>query len=470
MGTGWGKGKGETVRRSTSADTTCSAPATKKNKNTLTIPSSQIREGGRPTAPITTPNGNPEYPYVPSPDERSFFDALDDTDPDVDWTMKAGEPHYRPINTTTRLRAAVGQRIGTLVTDGDGEACERCYKGLGPFASCKTVTIRGITKFRGSCMNCVFAGGATKCTLRTGQQTAPAARGAHVPSTTRVADGAISKPGRPPAPKGPRISREGRAVTIDVDNLVYMPSQMSTMIHNLRTTKDLIEDFLADQKLPRNAEGQVAPAPSASSSQSKDYGMRDTGQAIREEPNTADQANALVPDRGSSHRTDDDTRNAGQVVQTTPPTNKARDTDKPTTDTIKSRSNNPFASMLQSKDHAMQGSGPAVQRGSKSEAASSGDQDPLASSIAGSKKFSNNAGKDQVDDVPVLPAGLSQSKDRKTQAAKKAVQKEVPKSETGRRIPLSSDTAKGRSNKSVAGLLQIKDGKTQAAKKAGQKE
>lgn len=218
------------------------------------------------------PQGNPVQPKKQTNDERSFFDALDTNSPNVDWIEnRAGDPDYRPINTTTRLRAAVGQRIGTFAVDDEGLPCERCSRGLGPFASCKIVNLKGKPKFNGACMNCTFSGAATKCSHRWSGSRPGTAEDAGKTIARVTPAGAVAKPRGPPPARGldPRANEEMKQLRTLLESLTKGLEATQASIDSLREEQKSIRSLVNSQpngrplatKLTFEREDRVTPGP-----------------------------------------------------------------------------------------------------------------------------------------------------------------------------------------------------------------
>jgi hypothetical protein len=82
---------------------------------------------------------------------------------DVDWRPGKGA---KPGSTPSRVRACLVQQAGE--TAPDGEACNHCNDGKGPFSSCRVLAVDGRIMFDGACGNCGFNSGGIRCTLREG--------------------------------------------------------------------------------------------------------------------------------------------------------------------------------------------------------------------------------------------------------------------------------------------------------------
>lgn len=79
----------------------------------------------------------------------------------ADW-----RPNRTPrVSSLVNIRATLGQFVGHEAPD--GEACDPCRKGNGPFNSCRVVFLDGAGfQWSLACACCQYSGAANKCTLR----------------------------------------------------------------------------------------------------------------------------------------------------------------------------------------------------------------------------------------------------------------------------------------------------------------
>ena len=124
---------------------------------------------------------------------------------DLDWPVVDGKLQVRDVSSTNsnRVTGALGQALGfSLSTE---EACLRCQGSSSScsFSSCRvsafTLEGRGEVVCLGSCMNCLFSGVASRCSLRVDQPDAASSfLREHVPGFQY----------RPSAPSGPVTPRQ----------------------------------------------------------------------------------------------------------------------------------------------------------------------------------------------------------------------------------------------------------------------
>lgn len=187
-------------------------------------------------------NPDPKYPHKITPEERSLLKIINGDTPDVDWIADgAGYPAFRPINTAPRIRAALGQRIGTIARDENGEPCERCTRDIGPFQTCRTFNLGRKVMFSGSCMSCAFSNCGNRCTLRAGKKRPTVVKDPHV-----TADGAISKLEAKVA-----TLKKQPALVLGADARI-LPSRLKKVIRELENMVVYIENSLAEKNPEKN--------------------------------------------------------------------------------------------------------------------------------------------------------------------------------------------------------------------------